>query len=248
MIVRFLTCHWPYQAFRFSKMLPVRYRRFAALLGLREGGCSAAIAPSYAHAGRRRDFAPPFRSDRPRVPSIGDLLPSQRPRGVMAGPPRSGQAAPQAAQRRPDLDELRPRLGRPPSSRAPASRRSPRASHLRGGARAPLPHVGARACATSHRTTATGHSGPARPASFPVHARATSAVRSRRGGRPCGRRERRPCRCAAGCRRRNPGTLPDSEPSLPAPSLLWRPKRLKGVSLPSRGVACRSPEMSWSSA
>jgi hypothetical protein len=40
-------------------------------------------------------------------------------------------------------------------------------------------------------------------------ARGSSAVRLSRGGRPCSTPRRRPCRCAAACRRRNRGTHAD---------------------------------------
>ena len=81
------------------------------------------------------------------------------------------------------------------------------------------PHVGAHACASSHMTTATVRSGPAKPASRLVRGHGTSAARSRPGGRPCSRRRRRPCRCATACRRRNHGTRRRTVPSPPAPLL-----------------------------
>ena len=96
----------------------------------------------------------------------------------------------------------------PASSRRRRSRRSGRASRLPSAARAPLPHVGARACVTSRRTTAAGRTARATRAWRPALGRASSGARSRPGDTPCRKRRRRPCRCAAACRRRSHGTPP----------------------------------------
>jgi hypothetical protein len=105
-----------------------------------------------------------------------------------------------------------PRRERQPMIRRFCLRRSRPAMLLRRVARAPLPHAHGRASATSHTTTAAGRTGYASPASRRALAHGTSAARSRRDGRPCSTRRRRPCRCAAGCRRHSLGIRRRSAP------------------------------------
>ena len=91
--------------------------------------------------------------------------------------------------------------------------------HTRRGqlsVRAPLerlsPAPAWRASATTHTTTAADRAGGSSRASPRQRARGSNGAQSRRGGSVCSRRKRRPCRCAAACRRRNRGTRRHSGP------------------------------------
>jgi hypothetical protein len=87
------------------------------------------------------------------------------------------------------------------------------AGHSPSGSRSSAsPPAGVRACATSRMTLAAACRARATRASRRAPARASSAARLRRGGRPCSTRKRRPCRYGAGCRRRSRGTHPGSAP------------------------------------
>ena len=99
---------------------------------------------------------------------------------------------------------------RPATAQLPKTSRTTLADGQRPppSAPAPLPTPRCNGFATSHRTTATGRSARATPASPQAPAHASSAARSRPDGRPCSTRRRRPCRCAAACRRRSRGTRP----------------------------------------
>ena len=114
--------------------------------------------------GRRSCVAPEAVACSPiSVLTIARSVPYRRPLTLGIGLP-----APSLAERSVtavDIPLRRPLPAQPPSCHTRRSRRSPRASRLRSVARAPLPHVDARACATSHRTTAAGRTAPARRAS-----------------------------------------------------------------------------------
>ena len=105
----------------------------------------------------------------------------------------------------------------------------------------------ARGCETSPSTTADSRRALASCASRRAPTRGSGLARPRRDGSACSTGTRRPYRLGPRSARRSRGTPPGSDASRLGPSRRSGLRRLKGVSVPLRGVVCRSSEMSWSS-